>query len=553
MASGDGKYTHIINEMANRSSAQILKQADAYMKSREDEKAMVLYLVVCNRFKDNMTEEEKHQCASANLKAGNVYYDKGDYVRSLEFYIRGLKICESSEDKKDIATFYKNIGNVYCAFQDYEKGASYYKDGYEYCKRFNDTDIERRLLFNLTGMYALCEKPQEARKYYWSLVRIKDDKDPINRFMVKFDWGLILSSEKKYHQSIAVFRRIASDACSSNIDPRYECSAYEELYKAFFNLNNTDSTLFYLAKCEQTAALHKIEHQYIEVWKYYSKVYEQIGNTTKAQECKAHYLTLSDSIFNMRRFDVVKNTQFQYEIDKTNNEIAELHARQERREQTITFQRNLLLLCFLVVLLITGGLIIVYKQKKKLDKSYTLLYDVNHNFLDTQERMKQRHTEDMEKIQKLEKEIAKLQQKPLETVSKGDLDKYLTSNLNDQQSQALIEAITEVMETTEAFCAEDFSLDRLAVLVGSNSKYVSQVINDTFHKNFSNYVNEYRVHLACLRLADTIHYGNYTVKAIGESLGYKSHTSFINVFRKITGLTPSQYQKISKEKGEDTL
>ena len=36
-------------------------------------------------------------------------------------------------------------------------------------------------------------------------------------------------------------------------------------------------------------------------------------------------------------------------------------------------------------------------------------------------------------------------------------------------------------------------------------------------------------------------------QAIGESLGYKSHTSFINIFRKLTGLTPAQYQKIGKE------
>ena len=82
--------------------------------------------------------------------------------------------------------------------------------------------------------------------------------------------------------------------------------------------------------------------------------------------------------------------------------------------------------------------------------------------------------------------------------------------------------------------------------MGSNSKYVSQVINGTYHKNFSNYVNEYRIRTACRRLADGERYGHLTVKAVGESVGYRSHATFVNIFRRITGLTPSLYQKMAE-------
>ena len=46
---------------------------------------------------------------------------------------------------------------------------------------------------------------------------------------------------------------------------------------------------------------------------------------------------------------------------------------------------------------------------------------------------------------------------------------------------------------------------------------------------------------------DTAKYGNYTIQAIAESVGYKSHSSFIKVFRKITGIPPSIYQKMARE------
>ena len=56
-----------------------------------------------------------------------------------------------------------------------------------------------------------------------------------------------------------------------------------------------------------------------------------------------------------------------------------------------------------------------------------------------------------------------------------------------------------------------------------------------------------RVRSACMRLSDLQGFGNYTVKAIGESVGYKVYGTFINVFKKATGITPSMYQKLTLE------
>ena len=47
---------------------------------------------------------------------------------------------------------------------------------------------------------------------------------------------------------------------------------------------------------------------------------------------------------------------------------------------------------------------------------------------------------------------------------------------------------------------------------------------------------------------DTENYGQYTIKAIAESVGYKSQSNFINVFTRQTGIKPSVFQKISREK-----
>lgn len=88
----------------------------------------------------------------------------------------------------------------------------------------------------------------------------------------------------------------------------------------------------------------------------------------------------------------------------------------------------------------------------------------------------------------------------------------------------------------------------LAVLCESNSKYVSQVINERIGMSFSQYLNECRVSVARRRFMDFENFGHLTVEAIVTQLGYKSRSTFSKTFKRITGLTPTEFQRMAKEK-----
>lgn len=111
----------------------------------------------------------------------------------------------------------------------------------------------------------------------------------------------------------------------------------------------------------------------------------------------------------------------------------------------------------------------------------------------------------------------------------------------------LIRRITEVMSDEDVFCDPAFSLSALARLTESNTNYVSQAINSNFGKNFRTYLNEYRIKVAMKRMMDTDRFGNYSIHGIAESVGFKSDSNFISAFRKVTGMTSSLYQKLSKD------
>lgn len=103
------------------------------------------------------------------------------------------------------------------------------------------------------------------------------------------------------------------------------------------------------------------------------------------------------------------------------------------------------------------------------------------------------------------------------------------------------------MENADVYCDSDFGLVKLTSLVGSNTTYVSKVINEHFGQNVRTFINTYRINEARRRILDVDNYGNLTIQAIAESVGYNTQVNFNRAFKQMTGMTPSVFQKMAKE------
>lgn len=116
--------------------------------------------------------------------------------------------------------------------------------------------------------------------------------------------------------------------------------------------------------------------------------------------------------------------------------------------------------------------------------------------------------------------------------------------LNEDDERQLLNIINNVLDDINVISNPDFSLQMLADAVGSNTSYVSRIINTTYQKNFKSLLNERRIREACHKLRDKERYHNYTIQAIYEEVGYKNAASFIRSFKKVYGMTLSVYQRI---------
>lgn len=99
--------------------------------------------------------------------------------------------------------------------------------------------------------------------------------------------------------------------------------------------------------------------------------------------------------------------------------------------------------------------------------------------------------------------------------------------------------ITFVMDYVVNRFAEDLSLDLLADKLNLSVAYLSVYIKEKTGANFSEHINAVRISKAKEMLLET----DLSVKEISLRIGYQNVTSFIRMFKKMTGSPPGEYRK----------
>jgi len=102
--------------------------------------------------------------------------------------------------------------------------------------------------------------------------------------------------------------------------------------------------------------------------------------------------------------------------------------------------------------------------------------------------------------------------------------------------------LQHAMEVERLYLDPELSLSDLVGRVGATRNQVSYVINKNLGKNFYDYVNEYRVREVVRRLNEGAA-EDLKVTAIAFDAGFNSKPAFNAVFKKHTGLTPSEYRR----------
>lgn len=117
-------------------------------------------------------------------------------------------------------------------------------------------------------------------------------------------------------------------------------------------------------------------------------------------------------------------------------------------------------------------------------------------------------------------------------------EKYADNKIDPEAAKELLAKIDQAMVAQELFKNPNLTLTILAKELKVRPHLISQLLNDNLNKNFSLFINEYRIHEAKRIMASE---GNLKIEVIAEMCGFNSTSTFYSAFKKITNTTPSKY------------
>jgi len=128
-----------------------------------------------------------------------------------------------------------------------------------------------------------------------------------------------------------------------------------------------------------------------------------------------------------------------------------------------------------------------------------------------------------------------------ELLSEKELQK-LPVQLQPVKVEEHKQAVINKMVNEKLYQKKDLSLPDLAQALGLSIHHTSYVINQGFGQNFYQLVNQYRVEESKRLLLDPA-LRHLNLIGISERAGFSSKTTFNTTFKKVTGLTPTQFMQ----------
>lgn len=121
--------------------------------------------------------------------------------------------------------------------------------------------------------------------------------------------------------------------------------------------------------------------------------------------------------------------------------------------------------------------------------------------------------------------------------------KYKKSGLKESDAQNFLAVLEEYMRTEKPYLDPDLTIVDVASTLNIPKHYITQIINEKLNKNFFLYTNEYRVNEVKQKFADE-KFNGHSILRIAYDSGFNSKSSFNDIFKKLTNVTPSEYKKV---------
>ena len=521
------------NRWTKLSTSELMHRGQHFLQDLcQVDSALVCYTIVSNRVTDkSLNRDSVYLVARAFNNLGYIYGAYYfNYEKAYESLNRSLEISEQYGFEVNKAYAYMNLASLMDSRDELIGEETLSSEALDNTKlAFNQAVKVKEWNVAVTSVYnmlTMVDSKSGIRPIKPELDRFKqlplDQSVEMWQSTLMFCQGVEAFLAGQYSQALAFYKQMALQAEHLTTN-RQQCIIMARMKQAevLAALHRYTEAIACLEQNVADAQSQGLDTDLINTYQEMIRVYKAMGNEPKANEFEYIYLKTRDRFIQKSHAERLEKSRFLEEMRRVNEQVEQIQAKHERAHQ-------LLLMMSLIAAIILIALVLLVRSNIKQRNYIRHLYEKNVQLLNV-----------------------KVADTPM-TAQTGDeqeesAPKY--QGLLDQESKdRLFDQIKRVMDDMSIICKPDFSLQQLADKVGSNYKYVSQVLNECYGKSFKQVLNEQRVREACRMFNDAERYGNLTIEAIAAKLGFNSRSNFTVTFKRITGISPSDFMKMSKGK-----
>ncbi|NNM22038.1 MAG: helix-turn-helix transcriptional regulator [Flavobacteriaceae bacterium] len=353
-------------------------------------------------------------------------------------------------------------------------------------------------------------------------VRLKKPDSALAYFKKGIDKALQVQDSTTYHAFVshtgtALYMKGAYQAALDSLNKAdqyrdYFIHSYPIIYNYYLgsiyhDQGKEQTALFYFKKADSIYEADQILSPELPLVYNRLTEYYKLNKNEEMQLKYLYKLVLVDSLIDAKQVFVKAKTEKEYTIpellEDKNNLITGLQLQNKKSILKIW-------VALIVLMVAVIALIYYFRRQKVYKKRFENLMEKNGDLVETEE------VENVPTVQK--SEIA-------------------------EETVAEIMGYLKEFETNKGFLSQKVSLNDTAKHFGTNSTYLSKVVNMKKKKNFSKYINDLRIGFAFDELKVNKTFRKYTIKAIAHECGFKSAESFSKAFYKKFGIYPSFYIK----------
>lgn len=479
------------------------------------------------------------------LQRANTEMEEGKSTKVIETLYEFERLADSPKspatDEQRLSAYFL-LASLHCVYNDFASAVVTYE------KALDLNNISPDLRCRLWGSYALAlcysGNIEKAKAAVTKLEHMHAQNPYVRAYRISVAKGCIENRLGNNKKAANHFKTALSVVDKGKLDASMKLTSLSQLSE-YYGKFAPDSALLYLPLYLRLSEQYHVAPMIAEARRGLVKANMDIGDTVSAMRHVDGYITVMDSVYQPSQYIALNSKRQNEHLKQAKLEIKDL-------EFTISWQKTLVIIC---LILIVVGVCAIFLGKNFAEMRKAL-YARNREIVELGKAVSVADT-------LFDVEVQKSNSVPANDVSPQACLPEQTANEEDcadapdasgehndnhsARSRDLMSRIELVLQDATLYSDPDFSLSSLAKLVGSNTKYVSQAINECTGDNFRTYINKLRIIETRQRLTDQVNFGHLTIQTISESVGFRSSSNFIATFKKVTGLTPSVYIKMSKQ------